>query len=140
MTESRRNAAAVSALISAVMLLAIFATRADAALLSGYCSPTGDYCTSVSRTNAGKYILGINTFSFRGRYTLCARHVATGNRQCKRFRLRTSDGDIYKSNINFRRQFRPTFRGKWCATWRKFGGKLGPANCFGYRGPIGSAG
>ena len=137
-TESWRGgkrAALISLAISLLLLLGVFTARADAQLLSGYCSPTGDYCHSVNRSQKGIITLNINTFSFTGKYNLCVRLVSNNNRQCRPFKLSTGS-DVHVSRVNFRRAFLPAGRGRWCATWRKDGFKLGPANCFTYTGKI----
>jgi hypothetical protein len=135
-----KKAALISLAISLLLMLGIFTARADAALLSGYCQqPTGDYCTSVSRSQAGKIILGFNTFSFSGRYTLCVRLVRLNNIQCRKFPLHPRGG-VYVSRVNFRQKFLPAGRGRWCASWHKGGFKLGPSLCWQYTGRIVHAG
>ena len=124
------RAAAVSLLASLALFLGLVAT-ADAGVLKGYCSPSGDYCTSVKKKN-GQYFLGIATFSFSGKYRLCARHTDSGQRLCKTFRLRRR-GDNYVSNRNFGADFNPPPNSRYCVSWRKFGNKLGRSLCFVYR-------
>ena len=135
MTDRRHasalKAAAVSLAASLVLFLALAAT-ADARILKGYCSPSGDYCTSVKKTNRGQYLLGISTFSFRGKYRICARHAASGQQVCKTFRLRRR-GDNYVSNKNFGAAFNPPPNSRYCVSWRKFGNRLGRTLCFFYR-------
>ena len=124
------KAGAVSLIASLALFLALVAT-ADARILKSYCSPSGDYCTSVRKSN-GQYFLGIATFSFSGKYRLCARHADSGQRLCKTFRLRHR-GDNYVSNRNFAADFNPPPNSRYCVTWRKFGNRLGKPLCFFYR-------
>jgi hypothetical protein len=124
------KAATISLIASLALFLALVAT-ADARILKGYCSPSGDYCTSIKKVR-GQYFAGINTFSFRGKYRLCARHVDSGQRVCRSFRLRRR-GDNYVSNRNFGADFNPPPNSRYCVTWRKFGSRLGKPLCFNYR-------
>ena len=135
MTEQGRSGAVKAAVVSLIASLALFlalVATADARVLKSYCSPTGDYCTYVKKSNRDQYILGIATFSFSGRYRLCANHSASGQRVCKRFRLRRH-GDTYSSNRNFGADFNPPPNSRYCVSWRKFGNRLGKPLCFFYR-------
>jgi hypothetical protein len=113
-------------------LAALVAVPGAAKQIDGYCSPTGDYCTSVVE-RSGKTFLGISTFSFAGKYTLCTRTDRGADPQCKRFRLRKND-DFYRSFVKFNRYFDPKGSGNYCATWHKFGNRLGPRICFAFNG------
>jgi hypothetical protein len=124
------KAAAVSLIASLVLFLALAAT-ADARVLKSYCSPSGDYCTAIKK-NRDRYIASINTLSFSGRYRLCLRHADSGQKLCKRFRL-IRRGDNYVSNRNLGADFNPPVQGRFCATWHKFGSRLGKPLCFFYR-------
>ena len=125
----RRGALAIAAAASA---LGMFATLAPAKVIDGYCSPTGDYCTSAVSRHGVTY-LGVSTFSFTGKYKLCTGTDDGHGRRCKRFRLR-KQGDTYRSFIKFEKHFSPPEIGDYCATWHKFGGRLGPKICFAFRG------
>lgn len=134
MTKQGRSGAVKAAVVSLIASLALFlalAASADARVLKSYCSPSGDYCTAVSKSR-GQYYLGIATFSFTGRYRLCARHVGSGRKICKRFRLRRRNGS-YRSNRNFGADFNPPPNSRYCVTWRKAGSRLGKPLCFFYR-------
>jgi hypothetical protein len=124
------KAAVISLIASLALFLALVGT-ADARVLKSYCSPSGDYCTAVSKSR-GQYYLGIATFSFTGRYRLCARHVDSGQKICKRFRLRRRNG-TYRSNRNFGADFNPPPNSRYCVTWHKAGSRLGKPLCFFYR-------
>ena len=124
------KAAAISLIASLALFLALAAT-ADARVLKSYCSPSGDYCTAVTKSK-GQYYLGIATFSFRGKYRLCARHTDSGQKICKSFRLRSRGGN-YRSNRNFGADFNPPPNSRYCVTWRKAGSRLGKPLCFNYR-------
>ena len=131
MRRLRRNAA----------LIALFAAAASALLASpasaapprmAYCSPTGDYCTSVYRTKSGAIRMRIATFSFRGAYRLCviAPKRAQGKRaRCKRFSVHRR-GSVYVSDVGWRRHFPHRGRGIYRVAWFRFGNRLGPRLAF----------
>jgi hypothetical protein len=127
MRRLRRNSVLVA--LAAAVAFALLASPASAVPpRKAYCSPTGDYCTSVYRTKAGAIRLRIATFSFRGRYRLCvvAPKRAKGKRlSCKRFRLRRR-GSLYVSDVGWRRHFPNKGRGIYQVAWFKFGNRLGP--------------
>jgi hypothetical protein len=127
MRRLRRNSVLVA--LTAAVASALLASPASAAPpRKAYCSPTGDYCTSVYRTKAGAIRFRIATFSFRGRYRLCvtAPKRATGKRVvCKRFRLRRR-GSLYVSDVGWRRHFPNKGHGIYQVAWFKFGNRLGP--------------
>ncbi len=112
---------AAAALVTAVQPAAALAR-------SAYCSPTGDYCTSVTR-KAGDVLLRIGTFSFRGSYRLCVR-APDGSATCKRFRLRRGRAGIYSSTKGWRRHFPDKGAGVYRVRWQKFGNNLGPRLSF----------
>ena len=58
-------------LIGAALVEALAVADPAAAKVS-YCSPTGDYCTSVAKLKGVRY-LRISTFSFTGRVKICVR-------------------------------------------------------------------
>jgi hypothetical protein len=60
-----------------LLLVALAASGALALVASAnagtsYCSPTGDYCTSVARLQGLRY-LRLSTFSFRGLVRICVK-------------------------------------------------------------------
>ena len=121
------------AIAAAGLTLAVLVAMPGAAKqIDGYCSPTGDYCTSAVE-RSGETFLGISTFSFAGRYRLCTRIDDAADPQCKRFRLRKND-DLYRSFVKFNRYFDPEGSGNYCASWHKFGNRLGPPICFAFNG------
>jgi hypothetical protein len=122
----------LAAAAAAVALLAATGVPARAKRVDGYCSRTGDYCTSVVR-RSGETFLGIATFGFSGKYTLCTRTPEGADRDCKRFRLRKA-GDLYRSFVKFASHFSPEGPGRYCASWHKFGGRLGPRVCSAFTG------
>ncbi len=90
--------------------------------LDSYCSPSGDYCTSVT-VNGGRVNLRIATFSFRGRYKLCVRGPA--NKRCHNYGLH-SDGDLWVGKVDWAGNFPSGQHGVYHVTWHKFGSRLGP--------------
>ena len=129
MRIAKRGVAAVAA---GLIMSALVTAPGSGKQIDGYCSPTGDYCTSAV-DRSGETFLGISTFSFAGRYRLCTRNEEGGDRQCKRFRLRKND-DLYRSFVKFSRHFDPEGSGNYCASWHKFGNRLGPSICFAFNG------
>ena len=116
----------VRAAILATLVCLIAAGAAEAR--SSYCSPTGDYCTSVKR-KGGDVLLRIATFSFRGSYRLCVR-VPDGSAVCKRFGLLRDRGGIYASAKGWSRHFPNKGAGVYRVRWQKFGNNLGPRLSF----------
>ena len=110
-------------LLSFALLVAV-PSAASAAPRSSYCSPTGDYCTSVKKEGGAPY-LRLGTFSFTGRYRLCVT-PPTGGRTCKRFRLREEEAGIYGSRVRWGAHFPDEGPGLYRVAWRKFGNRLGP--------------
>lgn len=108
--------------ITAASLLLVWPAQAGAArVLDSYCSPSGDFCTSVSVVN-GRVRLKIGTFSFDGPYMLCVR--GPRNKRCHSFRL--SSGDIHSDRVDWAHNFPSGEPGNYHASWRKFGLRLGP--------------
>jgi hypothetical protein len=112
--------------------LAALALPAAAHAQSGYCSPTGDFCTAVVR-QGDDAIFRIGTFAFGGRYRLCVT-APDRSRRCKRFRLRPQGGGVLGSRVRWSRHFPGKGRGLYRVRWRKFGNNLGPRLSF-RRGP-----
>ena len=129
MTAGRHGAVG---LVLSLVVLAFGAAVAPAKVIDGYCSPTGDYCTSAVIRHGATY-LGISTFSFTGKYQLCTVTEDGHGRRCKRFRLR-KNGDLYRSFVRFEKHFSPEEIGNYCASWHKFGARLGPKVCFAFAG------
>jgi hypothetical protein len=125
---TRGTAVAAAAVVAATLL----AAPGEAKLIDGYCSPTGDYCTSAV-DRSGKTFLGITTFSFTGKYRLCTRLEDGGDPNCKRFRLKKS-GDTFRSFVKFSKHFASHGSDRYCASWHKFGARLGPEVCFAFTG------
>ena len=112
--------------VLAAALLVLPAAAADAR--SSYCSPTGDYCTSVQKKR-GDALLRVATFSFRGRVRLCVR-APEGAATCKRFRLLKGHGGIFASTKSWKRHFPDKGRGVYRVRWQIAGANLGPRLSF----------
>ena len=100
------------------------ASAGGAAPRDSYCSPTGDYCTSVKKQGVERF-LRIGTFSFTGRYRLCVT-PPEGRRTCKGFRLKAEEAGIYGSRVRWGAQFPNEGPGLYRVAWRKSGNRLGP--------------
>ena len=103
------------------------AAGARSAYRDEYCSPTGDYCTSATRSD-GAVKLRLATFAFSGRYKLCVKPSA-GARTCKTFPLRRRSGR-WVSEVRWYRQFPNTGSGFYTATWFYGKTRLGPPLTF----------
>ncbi|MEN0015004.1 MAG: hypothetical protein AAGC46_16665, partial [Solirubrobacteraceae bacterium] len=88
-----RLAAATTVLAAALSLTT--AAPVDAA--SGWCSPSGDYCTSVAK-RGGVRTLSISTFSFRGDVDFCVQAPGGEDPVCRTRTLKAGSGksaDLY---------------------------------------------
>lgn len=103
------------------------AAAASGALRDRYCSPTGDYCTSATRS-AGAIKLRLATFSFSGRYRLCVKPTQRAQ-TCKSFPMRQR-GDQWVSEVRWYRQFPNRGSGLYTVTWHYGGARLGPPLTF----------
>ncbi len=117
-------------LISIALLLLALAAPASASAQArdSYCSPTGDYCTSVTERGGG-YLLRLATFSFRGPVRVCV-EPPKGRGTCKRFQIRKGKAGIYVSSVRWGRHFPDRGKGTYRVRWQKFGSTLGPALSF----------
>ena len=111
----------LTALTGALVLVAPAAAR------TSYCSPSGDYCTSVVRLKGIRY-LRISTFSFTGRVRICVRDP-TGARICHSFRLRRA-GPLYQVKLIWKRHYPNRGAGAYRVTFFYGTAKLGPALTF----------
>ncbi|CAA9579448.1 MAG: hypothetical protein AVDCRST_MAG88-3153 [uncultured Thermomicrobiales bacterium] len=112
--------------ILAVVLLLLPVAAADAR--SSFCSPTGDYCTSVQKKRSD-VLLRVATFSFRGSVRICVR-APDGAATCKRFRLLRGRAGIYASTKSWKRHFPNLGRGVYRVRWQVAGANLGPRLSF----------
>jgi hypothetical protein len=86
--------------LGAIAGVLFVATSAQAG--TTYCSPTGDFCTSVARLHGLRY-LRISTFSFRGLVKICVRDP-NATRTCHSFRLRKA-GSLYQVKVLWKRRY-----------------------------------
>jgi hypothetical protein len=83
--------------VAAAVGLVVLVLAAPAAAATRFCSPSGDYCTSVQRRSGAVY-LRIGTFSFRGRVRICVRHQT---RICRSYPLRRSRHGLYEAKVRW---------------------------------------
>jgi hypothetical protein len=100
---------------------------APAAAKNAYCSPTGDYCTSVTKLKGVRY-LQVGTYSFRGRVKICVKDP-TAARICHSFRL-TRSGPVYAVKVLWKRHYPNRGAGIYRATFFYGTTRLGPALTF----------
>jgi hypothetical protein len=100
---------------------------APAAARTSYCSPTGDYCTSVARLKGIRY-LRFSTFSVRGLVRICVRDP-TAARVCHSFRLRKA-GPAYQVKVLWKRRYPNRGTGTYRVTFFIGPTRLGPVLSF----------
>jgi hypothetical protein len=105
--------------------LALTAARAEAG--TSYCSPTGDYCTSVARLGGVRY-LRLSTFSFTGPIKICVRDP-TNARVCRSFRLRKA-GSLYSVKVLWKRHYPNRGAGRYYVSFFLGSTRLGPVLSF----------
>jgi hypothetical protein len=111
-----------------LLLAAAAATGALAFAASGaagttYCSPTGDYCTSVARLHGLRY-LRLSTFSFRGLVTICVKAPASA-RVCHKFPLRQAQ-PLYQVKVLWKRHYPNRGAGLYRVSFIYGSTRLGP--------------
>jgi hypothetical protein len=108
-------------------LAGALAVAAPAAARTTYCSPSGDFCTSVARLHGIRY-LRISTFSFTGRVKICVRDP-TAARICHSFRLRRA-GSLYQVKLVWKRHYPNRGAGVYRVTFFLGSARLGPVLAF----------
>jgi hypothetical protein len=103
------------------------AVAAPAAARTTYCSPSGDFCTSVARLHGIRY-LRISTFSFTGRVKICVRDP-TATRICHSFRLRRARS-LYQVKLVWKRHYPNRGAGLYRVTFFLGSARLGPVLAF----------
>jgi hypothetical protein len=121
---------ALLAAAASALLLAL-AGSASAKVLDSYCSPTGDYCTSVIQKHS-RVKLHFGAFNFRGRYRVCVRGPHR-TRVCHRSKLRRHPHGVYADQIDWARRFPHRTHGHYHVSWFKHG-KVGPTLKFVWKG------
>ena len=89
-------------LLAALAATGALAFAGSSAAGTTYCSPTGDYCTSVARLHGLRY-LRMSTFSFTGRVKICVRDPSRA-RVCRTFRLRKA-GELWQVKVLWKRRY-----------------------------------
>ena len=112
----------VAAALSGALVLAT-----PAGARTSYCSPSGDFCTSVTRLKGIRY-LRISTFSFTGRVKICVRDP-TAARVCHTFRLRKT-GQLYQVKLIWKRHYPNRGAGTYLVTFLLGSTRLGPVLSF----------
>jgi hypothetical protein len=113
-------------LLVGVVVAAAALAPAAAAKVS-YCSPSGDYCTSVKKVNSVRF-LSVTSFAFGGRVKICVRDPK-GGRVCRAFRLAKS-GPAYVLNIRWRRHYPDRGAGTYRVSFFLGAQRLGPVLAF----------
>lgn len=113
---------AIALATTAVALVVV----APAGARTSYCSPSGDYCTSVKRLSGAVY-LRISTFSFRGRVRICVRHQT---RVCHSYRLRPTTHGLYEAKVRWYRNYPNQGAGTYRVAFFLGTTRLGPILAF----------
>lgn len=79
-------------------------TPASAQARSSYCSPSGDYCTSVRRVD-GRVVIALGGFPFTGSIRVCVRPPGDRPSTCRSFRLRRVEGDLREIRVRWSAHF-----------------------------------
>jgi hypothetical protein len=103
---------------------AALVVASSASALSGYCSPTGDYCTSAAR-QGGAVFLQLRTFSFRGKVRICVTNPAS-RRVCHSFALRPKRGGVYEAKVRWYRHYPNAGPGRYRVAFFTGRTRLGP--------------
>lgn len=91
---------------------------APSRVLDSYCSPSGDYCTSIARSAKGKIVLGLRSFAFTDKYKLCVEApVRQQPRECGYFWTVDRGNGLYVSNVVMRDHFFFKGAGRYRITW-----------------------
>jgi hypothetical protein len=117
------------ALALAVGATALSAPSAATAA-TGACAPeTGDWCTSVTKTD-GRRSLQLTTFSFRGSVKICVR--GPRQRTCRSARLRRTKDGVYRARLTWATSFPDQGAGRYRVTFEPSvtGDQLGPTLSF----------
>lgn len=112
------------ALLAAAVVLAALASSASAGAANGYCSPSGDYCTSTQRQN-GAVFLQLRTFSFQGKVRICVTDPR-GRRVCRRFLPRMRPAGVYEVKARWHRNYPNGGRGRYRVAFFLGATRLGP--------------
>jgi hypothetical protein len=116
-------------IVVAVAVAASLASPGRAEGRESYCSPSGDYCTSVARVH-GAVLLRLGTFSFRGRVRVCVADPFA-SRVCRRFLLRRVSGrTLYEVKVRWHQHYPNRGPGNYRVTFRAAGTRLGPVLTF----------
>jgi hypothetical protein len=113
-------------LLVAVVAAAAALAPAAAAKVS-YCSPSGDYCTSVAKLKGIRFFR-ITSFAFNGRVRICVRDPK-GGRVCHSFRL-NKQGPAYGLSIRWRRHYPDRGPGAYRVSFFLGSTRLGPVLAF----------
>ena len=114
------------ALVAVVVGAAALAPTAAAKV--GFCSPTGDFCTSAAKVSGVRY-LRITTFAFTGRVRICVR-APKGGPVCHPFRLTSSGSGTRAFNIRWRLHYPDRGPGTYRVSFFLGTQQLGPTLSF----------
>jgi hypothetical protein len=120
----------VPAVILAVVLSAVMLPAASATtkVVDGYCSPSGDYCTSIVKKADGTIVFKIRAFAdYFGRATAC---VTKETRACRSTSPGTDAHDLFVWSIRWQGHYPKEDPGRYKVRWLSGGEPIGPALYF----------
>ncbi len=115
-----KRAPLVLSLCLACLSLWPLAARAGAPsrVLDSYCSPSGDYCTSVSSSAKGQIFFSLRTFALTDKYKLCVEApVRQEPRECGYWWTVDRGNGLYVSNVRMGEHFFFKGPGRYRITW-----------------------
>jgi hypothetical protein len=116
--------AALRGLVLTIAVVVTLGAAASAGAANGYCSPTGDYCTSTQR-QGGAVFLQLRTFSFRGTVRICVTDPRQ-RRLCRSFRLRPRPQGVFEVKVRWHRNYPNGGRGRYRVGFFVGTTRLGP--------------
>lgn len=115
----KRSLLALCVCLSAIAASPLAAQAgAPSRVIDSYCSPSGDYCTSITRSAKGRIVLSLRTFAFTDKYKLCVEApVRQQARECGYWSPRDKGNGLYVSNVVMRDHFFFKGPGRYRVTW-----------------------
>ena len=118
--------ALVPAVLAVALLVPMAAPAGAATILDGYCSPSGDYCTSVVKKVSGAIVFKIRAFAnYFGQAEACVRRTS---RVCHTVHAREDNHGLFIWAIRWQDNYPNQGPGRYNVTWRdkSSGARIGP--------------
>lgn len=116
-----------------LVLVPVAPSASAATVVDSYCSPSGDYCTSVIKKQNGTIAFRIRAFAnYWGAATACVRKQT---RVCHTRQPVQDSHGIFIWRISWQDNYPDQGPGKYTVAWRADGGRIGHLLHF-HRGPV----